>query len=65
MNEAQSLLAGGRFLESLGEYEHCIVEEPSYAAAWDGMAQTYESLGEFNKADRCRESANKIRAMIV
>jgi nucleotide-binding universal stress UspA family protein len=61
MSEAQLLFAEGDVLESLGEYEQCILEQPSYAQAWAGMAESYESLGDLNKADRCREAVQLIR----
>jgi nucleotide-binding universal stress UspA family protein len=64
MQEGGSLLQAGHPLESLAEYEQCLLEEPTYAPAWEGMAAAYESLGDLNKADRCRESAQRIRGTI-
>jgi nucleotide-binding universal stress UspA family protein len=64
MQEGESLLRTGSPLESLAEYEQCLLDEPTYAPAWEGMAAAYESLGDLNKADRCKESAQRIRGTI-
>jgi nucleotide-binding universal stress UspA family protein len=61
MDEGRSMLRGRRWLEALVEYEQCLLDEPTYAPAWDGMAKAYQSLGDLNKADRCREAAWRIR----
>ena len=61
MREGKSLLEDGFAEASLGEYEQCLLDEPTYAHAWDEMAEVYEKLGDLNKADRCRESAHRIR----
>jgi nucleotide-binding universal stress UspA family protein len=64
MQEGESLLQAGNPLEALAEYEQCLLEEPTYAPAWEGLAAAYESLGDLNKADRCRESAQRIQRSI-
>ena len=64
MREGESLLRSGYPVEALAEYEQCLLDEPTYAPAWEGMATAYESLGDLNKADRCREAAELIRGTI-
>jgi nucleotide-binding universal stress UspA family protein len=64
MQEAETLLRAGNPLEALAEYEQCLLDEPTYAPAWNGMATAYEGLGDLNKADRCREAAEQIRHTI-
>lgn len=64
MRDAQSLLRVGNPLEALVEYERLVLDEPTYAPAWEGMAEAYKSLGDLNKADRCRESAARVRTTI-
>ncbi len=64
MADAQSLLRVGNPLEALAEYERLVLDEPTYAPAWEGMATAYEALGDLNKADRCRESAARVRDTI-
>jgi nucleotide-binding universal stress UspA family protein len=61
MQEGETLLKAGYALEALAEYEQCLLDEPTYARAWDGMADAFEALGDLYKADRCRESAHRIR----
>jgi tetratricopeptide (TPR) repeat protein len=61
MQEGESLLGTGNPLEALAEYEQCLLQEPTYMPAWDGMALAYEALGDLNKAERCREMAQEIR----
>jgi len=64
MREGESLLRSGNPVEALAEYEQCLLDEPTYAPAWEGMAAAYESLGDLNKADRCRGAAQTIRGTI-
>ncbi len=64
MREGESLLRSGNPVEALAEYEQCLLDEPTCALAWEGMAAAYESLGDLNKADRCREAAERIRGAI-
>lgn len=64
MADAESLLRAGNPLEALVEYERLVMDEPTYAPAWEGMAVAYEALGDLNKADRCRESAARVRTTI-
>ncbi|UCG87598.1 MAG: universal stress protein [Gemmatimonadota bacterium] len=64
MQEGESLLRAGNPLESLAEYEQCLLEEPTYAPAWEGIAAAYKALGDLNKADRCKEWAQQIRQTI-
>jgi tetratricopeptide (TPR) repeat protein len=64
MQEGASLLQAGIPLESLAEYEQCLLEEPTYGPAWEGLAAAYESLGDLNKAERCKEWAERIRQTI-
>jgi universal stress protein E len=64
MADAESLLRVGNPLEALAEYELLVLDEPTYAPAWEGMALAYEALGDLNKADRCRESAARVRTTI-
>jgi universal stress protein E len=64
MAEAESLLQAGNPLEALAEYERLVLDEPTYAPAWEGMAEAYKSLGDLNKADRCTESAELVRTTI-
>jgi len=61
MREAEAALRDGYPTEALGEFEQCLLEIPTHAPAWDGMAAAYERLGDHNKADRCREAAGRIR----
>jgi nucleotide-binding universal stress UspA family protein len=64
MQEGESLLRTANPLVALAEFEQCLLEVPTYAPAWEAMAAAYEALGDLNKADRCREMAQRIRAAI-
>jgi nucleotide-binding universal stress UspA family protein len=64
MQEAASLLEAGNPLEALAEYEQCLLAEPTYTPAWDGMALAYQALGDLNKSERCRQMAREIRSSI-
>lgn len=64
MQEGASLLGSGHPLEALAEYEQCLLQEPTYTPAWNGMALAYEGLGDLNKAERCRKMAQEIRDSI-
>jgi len=63
MREGAAQLKFGNPVEALAEYEQCLIDEPTYAPAWDGMAAAYEATGDLNKADRCTKAAERIRAV--
>ena len=64
MREAETALRDGFPTEALGEFEQCLLEIPTHAPAWEGMALAYDRLGDRNKADRCREAAGRIRSSL-
>lgn len=61
MREGAQQLRSGNPVEALAEYEQCLIDEPTYAPAWDGMAAAYEATGDLNKADRSSKAAERIR----
>ncbi|MDJ0767062.1 MAG: universal stress protein [Myxococcota bacterium] len=65
MDTGASLLNDGKTMASLAEYEQCLMDEPTCAQAWDGMANVYEAMGDLNKADRCKDSASRIRENLL
>jgi universal stress protein E len=63
MQEGAAQLRSGNPVEALAEYEQCLLDEPTYAPAWDGLAAAYEAMGDLNKADRCAKAAERIRGV--
>jgi universal stress protein E len=61
LREAESLLRDGYAMEAVREFEQCLLVAPIHAGAWEGMATAYEQLGDHNEADRCRQSARRVR----
>jgi nucleotide-binding universal stress UspA family protein len=61
LQEAESLLRDGYAMEAVREFEQCLLVAPIHAGAWEGMAAAYEQLGDHNEADRCRQSAKRVR----
>ena len=61
LQEAESLLREGYPMEAVREFEQCLLVAPIHAGAWEGMAAAYGQLGDDNEAERCRQSAKRLR----
>lgn len=63
MQEGEIQVGLGNPAEALPEYEQCLLDEPTFGPAWEGLAKAYEAMGDLNKADRCSRAADQIRRL--
>ena len=54
------LLENGFPREAKRQFEHCVRTNDMYLPAWEGLAQSYERLGDPEHAERCRSTSKNL-----
>lgn len=50
-------------LRDEAERHHTTAQETGDPAEYDKAAESYEKIGDFDEADRCRDAARRLRAV--
>lgn len=62
---ARELLDNGFAAESLHLFERCVHINPMFVPGWEGLAEAYARLGQKERADDCRESADRMQKSLA